>query len=331
VLSANIRPFDPAHPVYQPIPEGVRLDVNSTAIVRHVAANKASFAFDTRGESPPVYIGKPTDPIYRIGNYQVHVPTNAQPGTGSDRPLVILDENSPQAGGKPVEYRLWQATVSHSTKVITFNGMGVGVYANDGGRYNGKRALGQAEIYGQNTGSGNSYTVGMVRPHEIERGYIDHAIRAAVGYPHSAKWYWPATRTEQQGYAANLDNRLPMGARLFLGVLDDVLPRWNDIDAANPPSFYNALKSRLSNPLNLKLAYVVIKAIQEYGIIALDGTTGGNNLYFEGAGSADWTSVAGPVNSLGSYNDVARAVAAVLPWQLLMVPAESEFDAYGRN
>lgn len=312
-----MRPFDPAHPVYVPMPANATAYKDSAAIVSLIVASKRSMAFDTGSESPPVYVGQATDPLYKIGSYQVHVPANAKAGTGSDYPLVILD------AATKTEYRMWQATINHATRVVTFNGQGVGRYANDGSTLNGKRALGQAEISGQNTGSGCSYTVGMVRPHEIERGHIDHAIRVAIGYPRNNAWFWPALRTENQGYATSGLDHAPMGARIAIRSDFDLAPLEAYIDG------------QLSNSLARDATKTVLRALKEYGMVALDGTTGSHNLYFEGP-SADWPSLMGPKNSYGSWNDLARTLVAALNlngnagWRAMFVADPSVFDGYAR-
>lgn len=316
--TAEARPFDPAHPVYVPMPANAPAYKDSAAIVNLIVASKRSFAFDTGSESPPVYVGQATDPLYRIGSYSVHVPITAKAGTGSDYPLVILD------AATKTEYRMWQARINHSTRVITYNGQGVGRYANDGSVVNGKRALGQAEISGQNTGSGESYTVGMIRPADFARGYIDHAIRVAIGYPRNNAWFWPALRTENQGYATSGLDHAPMGARIAIR---------SDFDLAPLEAF---IDSRSLSAQGKSATKMVLRALKSYGMIALDGTTGSHNIYFQGAPSFDWTQYMGPKNSLGSWNDLARALRDALSannnagWKAMFVADPSVFDGYAR-
>jgi hypothetical protein len=324
---AEKRMFDPEHPVYQPIPVDCPLYVHSDAIINNIAGNFASMGFDDYGETSPIYVGRPNDPVWTLTihgkDFRVHAPADIKAGTGADYPLVILEQASGY-NGHPVKYRMWQAEIDPDTRTVTCNGGGVGVYANDGrilddietqpGKV--KRALGQAEIFGQNTGSGCCYTVGMIRPADIERGRIDHAIRVAIGYPHGNRWFWPATRTEWWG--AHVEHNAPMGARIFLDHSVDVHAIADIIDG------YKNLDEK-----NKAFARIFLVALQEYGLIALDGSPG-NNIYMEGRGTADWESLIGARNSWGSYNDIARAIAANLPWHMLRVADESVFDNYGR-
>lgn len=332
----EVRPFDPDHPVYQPIPPNCPIYAYSSQIINNMATNHRLIKLDDSGETPPIYVGKTTDPVWRVTiagtNFNVHAPSNMSPGTGSDYPLIILDQSSQDYNGHPVEYRMWRAVLNKNTTPwsITNQGGGVGVYANDGQILNDipiqsgrePRALGQAEIFGQNTGSGCSYTVGMIRPIDVQRGRIDHAIRIAIGYPHPSKWFWPALRTETWNQPAN-NNQAPMGARIFIDHSVDIV------------ALQNAVAARLSDPKNKAFAKLLVKAMQEYGFIALDGSggaaqPGNNNIYMEGRNTADWVSLIGPRNSYGTYHDIGRAIEQELDYSKLRVADPSAFDNYGR-
>lgn len=322
-VPARVRPFDPSHPVYQPIPDDCPLASYSDAVVRNlIDGGHDTFNFDTSGETPPIYVGTASDPAWTLeiegADFLIHAPADITAGTGADYPLIVLDESSDAYGGHPVEYRMWQATIDASALRVTCNGGGVGVYANDGrvhGFGDGGRALGQAEIYGQNTGSGNSYTVGMIRPIDIEEGRIPHAIRVAASYI-GGSFIWPATKTDQSG---DVPPEAPMGARIFLDHAVDLEP------------IFAGLESRLDDPQNARAARIFVTALQEYGLILLDGTGSGNNVYFEHEDTADWAPWMGPPNGYGTYNDIARAVAAEIPWDRLRVAHPDVFDGYGRD
>ncbi|MDX9881380.1 MAG: hypothetical protein RBS73_04900 [Prolixibacteraceae bacterium] len=325
---AEERPFDPGHPVYQPIPMNCPLYVHSSEIVGNIAENFKLIRFDVGGETPPVYVGQPSDPEWTLTiagkDFKVHAPDNIKAGTGSDYPLVVLDKSSDQYKGHPVEYRMWQASVNLTQHKVTCNGGGVGVYANDGRVLNDvatqpglvRGALGQAELHGQNTGSGCSYTVGMIRPIDIERGYIDHAIRVAIGYPHPQRWFWPALRTETWGTNAN--KNCPMGARIFLD------PSVNVDAIANIIDGYTNLDVK-----NKAFARMFLVALQKYGMIALDGSNG-NNIYLEADETAGWEQLIGKVNNYGTYNDIGRAIADNLPWNMLRVADSSVFEDFAK-
>lgn len=326
----EVRPFDPDHPVYHPIPPNCPLYEHSSLIVANIAAHYTKISIDDTGETPPIYVGQTSDPIWRVTiagkQFNVHAPSNMAPGTGDDYPLIILDRSSPDYNGHPVEYRMWRAVLNKNSTpwTITNQGGGVGVYANDGRILDDiqtqsglvPRALGQAEIHGQNTGSGCSYTVGMIRPVDVQRGRIDHAIRVAVGYPHPTRWFWPALRTETWNIPAN-NNMAPMGARIFIDHSVDIV------------ALQNAVAARLSDPKNKAFAKMLVKAMQEYGFIALDGANN-NNVYLEGRNTADWVSLIGPRNAWGSYDDIGRAIEQELDYSKLRVAHPGVFDTYGR-
>lgn len=327
---AEQRPFDPDHPVYQPIPPNCPLYEYSSQIVANIAASYTKINIDEKQESPPIYIGQASDPIWRVTiagrQFNVHAPSNMSPGTGSDYPLIILDKSSPDFNGHPVEYRMWRAVLNKNTNpwTITNQGGGVGVYANDGRILDDidiqqglvPRALGHAEIHGQNTGSGCSYTVGMIRPIDIQRGRIDHAIRVAIGYPHPERWFWPALRTETWNKPPN-NNMAPMGARIFIDHSVDI------------EELGDRVAARLSHPKNQAFARMLVKAMQEYGFIALDGSNN-NNIYLEGRNTADWVSLIGPRNAWDSYGDIGRAIEMELDYTKLRVAHPSVFDNHAK-
>lgn len=339
--TANVRPWDPAHIIYMPIPTTVVPHQDSTSIINTLnngnsrLSNFKGMNWDTGGDTAAIYVGTSSDPTWTInGSFSVKAPNGLTPGSGSDHPLIILDQSSASYGGLPVEYRMWQASVNSGAKTISCNGLGIGCYANDGtivpAAYRqdsspGHRgpATGHAEIYGQNTGSGESYSVGMIRPIDVQRGYIDHAIRVAVGFPRnqtmgSISYMWPATRSEggsNSSYCMTTTAGIPMGSRLTFQ------------RSVNWQTVGDQAASRLSNSLNQAFARMFVRAIYEYGLIMLDGTSGTFNVYFEGE-TADWVSLIGPKNSSGSYNDIARAVVAVIPWSQMMVPDLSNWSGY---
>lgn len=337
-IDRELQPFVAEHPIYTPIPADVTNHADSAAII---AAMPRALNFDTGSQSPPVYVGQSTDPTYTVtiegDDFSVKAPNGLRPGGGNyaggagDHPLVILD------AVEEIEYRMWRAVVNDGARTITCQGGGVSSYADEAG------ALGRAEIHGQNTGSGCSYTVGMIRPHEIEAGHIPHAIRVASSHLRSSavggsgvSYVHPATRTETSSAAQNNVNRFPMGSRVYLDPAFNRQPLHDYIDKRDSAGRYVVLPSEG----NRKLAHAIIECFAEYGACNLDGTTGaGWMLYFEGDSTAEWTGVAGPFNGYGSYNDVARAVDAALTqtlggvteagWKAFRVANPTHFNGLG--
>lgn len=317
IPSHEKRPFDPAHPIYQPVPANPSLASYSATVAANITQQ---IGLDTGGDSPPVYIGTATDPLWQAtiqGTiFSFRAPEGIVAGTGSDYPMVVLDKANAQFNGFPVEFRMWQATPNTSTHVITNSNGGVGIYNNDGARRAGNRARGQAEIHGSNTGSGCSYTVGMVRPHEIAQGRIDHAIRVAALYS-ASDFVWPAIVSDGTGLRPDA----PMGSRIFLDRSVALGPLNTLIDGEIPSS----------NPKGRAGAKTLLKAIQEFGFCVLDSGGGGHNIYMEGSGTADWTSALGPADpTFLTWNFIGRAIKDVIPWDQMRVLNPSVLDQVGR-
>ena len=124
----------------------------------------------------------------------VPIPANAQPSSGSDGQMIIIDRET------GTEYDLWQVkrkgrgwSVSNATIYNMFwDGMPT--------EYNSR-------------GAGVPYLAGLIRPWEIRQGRIEHAI--AFAYPHSARerCVFPASKTDGQ---SKLPYAIPEGARLQL-------------------------------------------------------------------------------------------------------------------
>lgn len=328
--AAEIQPFDPAHPVYQPMPESPSIDAQSATILAALdgTVNHFNCFIDTDGDSPPVYIGSESDPLWTLTvadaefsglEFEIRAPADIAPGAGVDAPLVILDRASAQYGGYPIEYRMFDTVVTFASLTITAAVAGIGSYRNDGIGYLGDRALGMAEIIGRNTGSGNSYTVGMIRPHEIEQGYIPHAIRVALG--HTATTYrWPADRSDGVG---SYPSQAEMGSRIFLPSSTNLTTINTAIDAYVDGSNMNA-PARAA-------AKTMAKAMKEFGLAVLDsrGTSGAFNFYMEGADTADWVTLMGPRNSFGSWNHIGRCLRDCIPWEDAQIAAASVFNGFG--
>lgn len=339
--SANVRPFDPRHIIYMPIPTTVIPHDNSVAIVNTILNGNSrlssfkSLDFKTAGSVPKIFVGKSTDPTWTVnGTYTVHAPNSISASSGQH--LIVLDESSASYGNLPVEFRMSQVTsVNVGAHTITCGDIGIGSYANSGTsipvayRQNSAAGhkgpvTGHAEIAGSNTGSGQSHSAGMIRPIDITRGYIDHAIRVAVGFPRqdtmgTASYEWPAIRSEggaNAAYCMTTIAGIPMGSRLTFQ------------RSVNWENIADQAVSRLSNSLNKNLARIFIRAIYEYGLIMMDVTTGSYDVFFEEDGTASWTGLIGPVNGSGNYNDIANACAAVIPWNQMMVPALSNWTGY---
>ena len=114
-------------------------------------------------------------------------------------------------------------------------------------------------------GAGVPYLAGLVRPCEIARGRIDHALAFAYDYPLDA-YVYPATKSDGNG----LDpNDLPEGARLQLdpSLTEAEIRSWG-----------------CTGP-----CMTVAKALQTYGMYLIDNS-GRPKIMFEFEGTAKWDS-----------------------------------------
>jgi hypothetical protein len=105
------------------------------------------------------------------------------------------------------------------------------------------------------------YLAGLVRPCEIARGRIDHAL--AFAYPDvTSRWVYPATHSDGDG------GGLPMGARLQL----------------DPSISAQTIKRRwgCTGP-----CFTIARALQRYGMYLIDGS-GRPKLMMEYDATADW-------------------------------------------
>lgn len=287
-MAADTRPYDPNHPIYQAIPDGVALwSGNASAVI-----DATTVSLTTHGEAPTIYVGDAGDPDWAltINGHTftgVKAPADIDGGGGSDDALVILDEVN------GVEYRMFQVSITGDpTYTVTCTSGGVGLYVAQ------KGIAGTANIHNNHTGSGLSFLAGMIRPEDIAAGEITHAIRAAAGFIGGA-FVSPAITTDQSG---TIPPEVPMGIRMFI---DPSV----DLDAG---AISTAINAEVSTTEGRAAAHMILKAMQDYGCILSDGTVSGFAFYFEPVGTADWEPLIGAPNGVPSYNDIGRAVEAAI-------------------
>jgi hypothetical protein len=118
-------------------------------------------------------------------------------------------------------------------------------------------------------GAGVTYYSGLIRPYEIQRGYIDHALAFAYNYA-SPNWIYPASKSDGK---STDPNALPEGARLQL---DPTMT-----------------ETQLRNAGCSSAAIVIAKAMQEYGMYVIDNSGSDKvMLEYSGTASPSWTSLA---------------------------------------
>ncbi len=328
-------PYAPDFAINVPIPAGVASDARSAKIVARLKANLTAnkVQLSNHGEVPTVYTVKPSDPEYTVdasylnGPIDFRVPAGAVEGEGSDHPLILLDPTHPQYG-QYTELRVWQATVDHAKKSVTGNGAGLFHYNNDGALLNPDKSPSHSNPFeGAGTGSGLSYLAGLVRPAEVTGGKILHAIRFAYSNCDSSNQFRaPATKTDQPknctSTPAPAEERMDMGMRLEL---DPTL----DCNTRTVPG-----KADTSN--ETRFLRIFCRALQEYGMIMLDGTgPGGLVIYMENEATAGFNQSVG-AELYGSYSylirdqdspsdGLTRGPTDGIPWEKLRVLAQSSF------
>jgi hypothetical protein len=180
----------------------------------------------------------------------VPVPAGAAGAAGSDSQIVILD---PSTGD---EWGAWQLRQA-----------GNGYRAQNGYHYNTRWSgvpprSPNGSPFGSR-GAGVPYLAGLVRPCEIRRGLIAHALAFAYDSP-SPRHVYPATKSDGQGRGPSA---LPEGTRLQLD-----------------PS----LSRREIHRLGCRGAcFVVARALQRYGMYVIDAS-GHPKVMFEYEGTARW-------------------------------------------
>lgn len=269
------RPFAADSAYNVPIGPNVELDPKSAAMVASIASqNKATALLYDFGT--PIYHSSAADPTYRVQctmnwgtcdleERDLHISASTQPNAGSDGAMNVIDF----ARREVCDF--WQARKTASGGWETSWGTCASI---DGG-VSGPR--------GGGTGGGINGLAGVVRIHEIEQGYIDHAISIATnnscGPRNSTNFRFPATKTDGDSTRSDC---VPEGARLQLdpSINCDTLPQISRAEV------------------------IVCKALQKYGLYNRDN-----------AGSPIAIPFEKPVN--GRPNPYP---AAGLPWDYYDMP-----------
>jgi len=168
----------------------------------------------------------------------VPIPADARPSAGSDGQMIIIDTIT------KAEYNLWQA-------IRTTDGWSI----SNGSVYN-ITWDGMPSKYGSR-GAGVPYLAGLVRPFEILKGRIDHALAFGFSYARRDRCVFPASKTDGN---STLPNAIPQGARIQLD-----------------PSLTEADFDRIGLSPTGK---IIARALQEYGMFLIDNS-GRPKIYVE--------------------------------------------------
>jgi hypothetical protein len=183
------------------------------------------------------------------------------PNAGTDAQAVILDA----ASGK--EWNLWDMAIDTSAKQITISNGNLcpGDYLTNNWDNKATKCTGSR-------GVGINYLAMLVRPWEIEKGVIEHALSMPIIGTSGQSYVAPATKLEHPGKVG----AIPEGMRFALNVtyaeIDTYLNSLGNISAAKK----RALR-------------IIFVALKDYGWFITD-TAGGHALQFEAPESAqaDW-------------------------------------------
>ncbi len=284
------RPYSDASPWNTPIPAGAGYLPNSAARVNAIGGNLSS---DPTQYTYPVYYATastPKRPVTLSGWFsrtrpdgttftniqkttvQVPVPAGAAPASGSDAQVIIIDRASGREWG-----------------FYNFGAAGPGAYrAQNGYRYsvglNGAPATNANGNGFVARGAGVPYLAGLVRPCEVRRGSIEHALAFAYDAP-GAGFVYPAGKSD--GGGAGL-SALPEGTRLQLdpGLSDAQIRAWG-----------------CTGP-----CLTIAHALQRYGMYVVDNS-GSSKVMMEFQGTARWARL------------VSRSTAAPIPLSAFKVLA----------
>lgn len=282
-----------------PIGPDAVTDPNSSA---EVAASFTPFAsragFSNGAYGIPLAYASPEDKVYAIACtgdpeecngrkvFQFPIPSGARPASGSDHHLSVIypEEDGSEYAGREldmwdVHYDRWADRWS-ATAINVLRLYGPGVCEPTA------RQLAEGKHCQSSVAAGVAALGGAVRPEEIARGHIDHALAIATPAPLAGYIACPATHTDGRHHAP----AVPEGARVQLDPSIDVeaqdWPRWIKIIAV---------------------------ALQRYGGIVVDYS---DVLVIKGIsdhnpGVRSWASVGVPVDE---YNNLS-----LLPWHRLRV------------
>jgi hypothetical protein len=328
-------PYDPTFAINVPIPSGIADDPRSATVVSRLELNSTTrkVSLSNHGEVPTLYTASPSDAVYTVtagymsGTVQFRVPAGAVPGEGSDYPMLVLDPDHPDYGPF-TELRLWQAVVDPATHTLTGSGGGLFHYNNDGAILNPDNTKSvSVPFHGAGTGSGLSYFAGLIRAAEVADGHIRHAIRFSYSNCDSSDQFRaPATKTDQPknctSTQAPVDERMDMGMRLQLDPTLDCSTR--------------TVPGKADTSTETAFLRTFCRALQEYGMIMLDGTSpGGLLFYMENESTAGFDAVIGEeinggfayiIRDQGSPSDgLTRGPSDGIPWERLRVLETSVF------
>ena len=249
----------PIHPQSQKYRDLLWKDATSSRTEGNI-----NLTFD--GYTYPVYETNNATTVYRVverskwGNlHNKTIPWNPTwlGAAGSDRQVIILD---PPTGR---EWNLWQVNVNTRNKVVNTtigNLVQAGIRSGDGsdpGDYRTKE-----NGFRGSRGVGIQYLAMLVRPEEIEKGVIEHALSMPIRITNGLDYVAPATKLEHP----NNPPGIPEGMRFALDITNQEIEEW----IRNFPQGLTEATKRA--------ARIIAVALRDYGWFITD-TTGGDPFF----------------------------------------------------
>lgn len=264
-----------------PIPANAPVDPNSAAIVAEsIAAFRTSSVF-ANGDNwgVPAALARPTTRTYTVvctlycgaKTVRFRIPRGSRPASGSDHHLAVLDGRR--------ELDLWEARHDpardawSASTVLVNDAAGWGASCAEGKHCNGAVAAGFALLGG------------LVWPHEMRAGRIEHALAITTPFTRERAIACPATHTDGKHPDASA---IPEGARIQLD------PAFN-VESQPWPAWKKTLAH----------------ALQRYGAYVVD--TGGA-LAVRGVSDVNLAD-----NSWAAAGTPTQAGLADLPWDRMRV------------
>jgi hypothetical protein len=189
-----------------------------------------------------------------------------RPAPGKDGQVIILDE----ARGR--EWNLFQVKRRRNHLKATNGNLVPGDY---------RRRI---EGYSPSRGIGIAYLAMLVRPEEIYRGRIEHALSMPISNPDGNYYVPPATKLEN----AHGREGIPLGMRFALRVTDAQIETW-------------VRSLRGASKATERSARIIARALRDYGWFVTD-TAGSASFQFEAnlSAGAEWQLLGLGASQLGN-------------------------------
>jgi hypothetical protein len=278
------QPFSPTSWRNQPLADNAPIASNSATLVsefQSLVATAGTYV-DTDHDSQPVYTVPPDQPTTKV--------TTTQQSLQDQMLNVPLPSNAQPAQGQDNRLVLWQPeTDSYWGFVHLSKNLITGAWTTQsGGRLlNLSTSDAQFPIPFGDSASGIAQLAGLQRIKELQRGVIDHVVSVALPATEAHVCTWPANQTD-----GTSGNAIPEGTRFRL-------PATVNLDNYNLTPY----------------AKMVGKAIQRYGMVVVDKTSGAIAFKAEDptpSGTDPYTN--------GIFGGVAKtSLFANFPWDQLQV------------